>query len=86
MTDEGGTTYEMGEAGTEYLIPEKHLAPLLGRGARGLTPAYAGAGGLIININSPLIQTSGLSSSDLEAAGTTLWSVIEREARRRGRN
>jgi hypothetical protein len=89
MRDETGTTYEMGEAGTEYLLPEKHLTGLLGR-ARGQMAglpglAMAGGGGTVININSPLVQTSGLSDADLERAGSKLWERIDREARRRGR-
>ena len=84
MTTSEGATYEVGEEGTEYLVPEKHLAPFLGRA--GLAPAWAwsGGGGSTININSPLIQTAGLSNADLEEAGSRLYAIMQRQARRRG--
>lgn len=88
MTDEVGTTYEMGEAGPEYLIPEKHLAPLLGgrRGPTGLIPQFAGMSrATTININSPLIQGHGYSEADLERAGDKLLRIVERKMRLRGR-
>lgn len=89
MTDEMGTTFEMGEAGPEYLIPEKHLTPLLGggrRGPSGLVPQFAGAShSTTVNIHSPLVSTVGLSQADLEAAGHKLFGIIERQMRLRGR-
>lgn len=80
LLSETGQTFEVGEEGPEYLIPEKHLFPR-GRNA----PALAAAGGMTININSPLVTTQGLNEADLRAAGEKLFAIIEFEMRRRGR-
>jgi len=38
-----------------------------------------------LNINSPLIQTTGLSRADLENAGHELYAIIQQQIRRFGR-
>ena len=40
---------------------------------------------VVVNINSPLISTTGLSSADLEAAGDRIYQIVERRLRVRGR-
>lgn len=85
-----GQTFEMGEAGVEYLVPEKHLAPMLGRSLTGFLPSHGyggvGRGSVVNNFNAPLVKTSGVvSDADLAAAGNRLYRVIERQSRRRGR-
>jgi len=89
LTDDSGKSYEVGEGGEpEYLIPEKHLAPLLGRQS---SPAgFISTGGrqtskVIINVNAPLVSTSGLTQADIERAGAELFRTIERRSRQRGR-
>ena len=44
----------------------------------------SGMGGMTIHFHSPLIETKGISNSDLQRAGSELFRIIDREARRRG--
>lgn len=84
----------VGEAGPEYLLPENKLVRIVQNAMKfnpftavpTLAPMAATAGGpsLTVNINSPLIQTTGLSRHDLEAAGEELMAVIEGQMRRKG--
>jgi hypothetical protein len=83
-----GQTFEVGEAGVEYLVPEKHLAPMMG-GGRPTPSGLMGRGrqgaNVTINIHAPLVSTRGLTQAELEQAGDELFRTIERRARSRGR-
>lgn len=64
------TLFLAGEAGPERVSVRNQ--------AQGL------GGGWVVNINSPLVATTGLSNADLERAGPQMFAIIERQARRRG--
>lgn len=88
----GRGAYEVAEAHEpEFVLPESKLRAVFADVAQRMfpaqTPAYAmaGAGGVTVNINSPLVHTIGLSQSDLERAGDKMFQVIERQLRLRGR-
>ena len=87
MVSERGGKYEMGEEGVEYLLPEKHLVDLLWKVPEYVREARGEerGGGVVININTPLVRAVGVSRVDLEMAGEELVRIIEREMRRRGR-
>jgi hypothetical protein len=53
---------------------------------RPMAAAGAGGGGMVLNFNSPLISTTGLSRADLELAGHELVRVINSQLRRVGRS
>lgn len=85
-----GQHFEVAEAGPEVVAPESKLKAAFRDVVRELFPvlptaAMAGAGGPIININSPLIQTTGLSQAEIEAAAPKLFEQVERQLRLRGR-
>lgn len=79
MTTSDGRAYEMGEAGPELLSPEPRLRTIIREETKFSSSRT------VLNINSPLINTSGLTRADLENAGAELFAVIERQGRRRGR-
>ena len=72
-----GGAYQVGDVPNEpeYVAPESMLKRAF----------LAAGGGLTVNINSPLVATSGLADSDLTAAGTKLLEVVKGELRRYGR-
>jgi TP901 family phage tail tape measure protein len=85
----------IGEAGPEYVLPEKKLVRIVRdaftlprfSGAPALAPALAGAGGggPTIQFNGPLVSTTGVSRRDLEAAGEQMAHIVSRQLRRVGR-
>ncbi len=73
--------YLAGEAGPEAVIPLTQLPQIV----RSLNiSGVAGGNTVSVNINGPLVQTSGLSRADLERAGNDMWDIVENQARRRG--
>lgn len=62
----------------EVILP----LPELGSFARGM--AASAPTSVSVNLNGPLIHTTGVSRSDLERAGEELFSIIENQARRSG--
>jgi hypothetical protein len=86
----------VGEAGPEYLLPERKLVDIVRDammppaffGAPRLAGAGAGSGAgatVTLNMNGPLISTTGTSRRDLEAAGEDLVVILDRQLRRVGR-
>jgi hypothetical protein len=86
--------FQVAEAGEqEWVLPDSKLKAAFADAVRSLVPqmalalAPAGGGGAItVNINSPLVQTTGLSNADVEAAGPAIWRSVERSLRARGRS
>lgn len=90
LVSDRGQVYEMGEAGVEYLLPEKHLINLMMRvpammSREVIRERVEARKNYVINVNSPLVRAASVSKADLERVGSDLYRIIEREARRRGR-
>jgi hypothetical protein len=68
----------------EYVVPDHDRFAFAE--AVGLASSASAESGtsIILNVNSPLISTSGLSKRDVQEAGEYLWQTIEFEAKRRG--
>jgi hypothetical protein len=65
----------------EYVNTPQEVAAMTRGGAGGGSGA---GGGVTVNLNGPLISTSGVSESDLRRAGETLFDIVEGEANRLG--
>ncbi len=84
----------VGEAGPEYLLPEKKLTALVRdamavpffTGAPLAAAAGAGSGATItVNFNAPLIQAQGYSKRDIDLAGEQIKEVVLYQLKRTGR-
>ena len=75
----GPTLALVGEAGPEMVIPLNKLGAFAGG------PAGGGEGpSITLNLNSPLIQTTGLSRGQVDELAPYLFDAVEGEARRYG--
>lgn len=82
----------VGEAGPEYILPEKKLTEMVRdaiarpsfAGAPALAAAGPGGPTMTVNFNAPLIQASGYSKRDLEQAGEQIKEIVLYQLRRVG--
>ena len=87
----------IGERGPEYVLPETRLINIVRAaftmprfsGAPAMVAAMAGGGvggNLTMNLNGPLIATTGVSRRDLAEAAEEFVAMTQRQMRRVGRS